>query len=138
MPERLIPRWKYIALIAATIVAGLLLHSSPAVRPLTAAGRDILGDALWAAMIFWWLGALVPQLRQSIRVIITLVICTAVELSQLYHAAAIDAARETLAGQLVLGSGFDPRDFLAYAMGVFSAMMLERAMCNRREPSQLP
>jgi len=31
-------------------------------------------------------------------------------------------------GQLVLGSGFDPRDLLAYATGVVAALLLERAV----------
>ena len=35
-------------------------------------------------------------------------------MSQLYHTPTLDAIRATQAGQLVLGSGFDPRDLAAY------------------------
>jgi hypothetical protein len=61
-----------------------------------------------------------------------LAICFAVELSQLYHAPALDALRETTAGHLVLGSGFDPRDLIAYAAGVCAAALVDRMWLARR------
>jgi hypothetical protein len=38
----------------------------------------------------------------------------------------LDALRRTTAGHLALGSGFDRRDFAAYAGGVLAAVLLER------------
>jgi hypothetical protein len=54
-----------------------------------------------------------------------------VEVSQLYHAPAIDALRATFVGALVLGSGFDLRDLAAYALGVASALLLDVALIVR-------
>jgi acetyl esterase/lipase len=59
-------------------------------------------------------------------------ICVAVELSQLVHTPAIDAVRRTALGQLVLGSGFDARDLVAYAAGVSVAALLERIVRRPR------
>lgn len=63
--------------------------------------RDELGDALWAAMVAWWVGAVAPGVSRR---------------------------RPTTAGRLVLGSGFDPRDLVAYTLGVIAVAFLERAV----------
>jgi hypothetical protein len=109
-------------------------------KPLGMVARDVLGDALWAAMIAWWLGALVPSARLAVRSAAALAVCFAVETSQLYHAPFIDSIRHTFAGHLLLGTGFDPRDFAAYAVGVVGAVLLELALVSRsrRDPGSTP
>ena len=121
----------YIALALATIAIGLLVHLRGAGFDTVA--RDVLGDALWAAMIFWWMGAIVPRSRLVVRSAAAWTICAAVELSQLYHTPALDAVRATRIGHLVLGSGFDPRDLAAYAAGVVGAALLEVAVVARTQ-----
>jgi hypothetical protein len=117
-----------------TIVVGLAVHlHGGALSPVA---RDVLGDALWAAMIFWWVGAAVPAVRLSRRAVVALAFCFAVELSQLYHAPGIDALRETTLGHLVLGSGFDPRDLAAYAAGVLTAALVEFLVVSRSSGSR--
>lgn len=113
----------YVAAALATIVVGLLVHRGGTM--LSPEARDVLGDALWAAMITWWVGAVAPGTRLFTRVVIAYAICAAVELSQLYHTPTLDAIRDTTLGQLVLGSGFDARDLVAYAAGVAAAVLLE-------------
>jgi len=76
-------------------------------------------------MMFWLLGAVAPRASLVARSAAAYAICVCVETSQLYHAPAIDALRGTRLGHLALGSGFDPRDFLWYALGVAGAMVLE-------------
>lgn len=129
MPLRLRSRIVYVALAVATIVVGLAVHLHGAA--LSPVARDVFGDALWAAMIAWWVGAAAPTVRLSRRTIVALAVCFAVELSQLYHAPWIDALRETTLGHLVLGSGFDPRDLASYAAGVLAAVLLELVMLRR-------
>lgn len=119
-------RLAYLALALGTIAAGLLVHLRGAV--LGAAARDVLGDALWAAMITWLAGVLAPHSRLAVRCAAAYAVCVAVELSQLYHAPWLDAIRETEPGRLVLGSGFDPRDLGAYALGVVAAALLDAAI----------
>jgi hypothetical protein len=129
--HRLLTRALYIALALGTIVLGLAVHWRGG--PLGPTLRDVLGDALWAAMIAWWVGALAPGASLRIRALGALSLCFGVEVSQLYHTTALDALRGTVAGQLVLGSGFDPRDLVAYTLGVLVAAFLERSLIRRHE-----
>ena len=115
-------RLRYLFLAIATIVVGLVVHFDG--RVLSFRVRDILGDALWAMMIVWWLGVALPRVRLSVRGLAAFAICVGVELSQRYHSPWLDAARLTIPGQLVLGSGYDPRDFLSYAAGTAAALVL--------------
>jgi hypothetical protein len=122
-------RARFIAVALVTIAVGLAVHlRGGALGP---AAQDVLGDALWAAMIAWWMGALAPRTRLFVRSAVAYAICVIVEVSQLYHAPALDAIRATRAGHLVLGSGFDPRDLLAYALGVAGAAFIEAVVAAR-------
>jgi hypothetical protein len=127
-------RTSYIAAALVTITAGLLVHLRG--EALAPAARDVIGDALWAAMIAWWVGALVPSARLLRRSAAAYAICVVVEVSQLYHTPWLDALRATTMGHLVLGSGFDPRDLLAYALGVAGAVFLEAAVLARGRRSR--
>lgn len=130
MPPWFRARASFVALALGTIALGLVVHTSGGA--LGPAARDVLGDALWAMMIAWWIGALVPTGALRVRSAAALAICFVVEVSQLVHTPALDALRETAAGQLVLGSGFDPRDLAAYAIGVLAAASLESMVRPRR------
>ena len=125
MTTRSSARVAYVALAAGTIALGLWVHRGGAALGTDA--RDVLGDALWAGMMAWLVGAAAPRARLGVRSAAALGICVAVELSQLLHTSAIDAVRRTTLGHLLLGSGFDARDLLAYAVGVSAAALLERA-----------
>jgi uncharacterized protein DUF2809 len=119
-------RLRYFVLAILTILVGLIVHFDG--RVLSFRVRDILGDALWAMMMVWWMGVALPRVRLSARGLAAFGICVAVELSQRYHTAFLDAARLTIPGQLILGSGYDPRDFLAYAAGVIAAVTLAQVV----------
>jgi hypothetical protein len=126
MPRWLFARTRYVALAVGTIALGLAVHGrGDALSPVV---RDVLGDALWAAMVVWWIAVIAPASRLPWRGAVALALCFAVEFSQLWDLPVLDALRRTTAGHLVLGSGFDPRDFAAYAAGVLTAVFLERAI----------
>ena len=118
------PRVRYLVLAAATIAVGLVVHFFG--LGLGTRGRDITGDALWAAMMFWLVSLGRPNLLPSFRGVIAFAICAAVETSQLYRSAGLDTLRETRLGHLALGSDFDARDFMAYAVGVLLAFLADR------------
>jgi uncharacterized protein DUF2809 len=126
----------YFGLAVITIGVGLVVHFGWA--SLNATGRDMLGDALWASMIAWGLGALAPSARLATRGAVAYTICVVVEVSQLYHTPALDAVRETTLGHLVLGSGFDPRDLLSYGLGVAGAVALELAVRVWKRRARVP
>ena len=116
-------RVRYAAFASVTIIVGLIVHLRGAV--LGPAAQDATGDALWAMMILWWVSALAPSVGRVARGAAAYAVCVGVELSQLYHGPTIDAVRATTIGHLILGSGFDPRDLAAYAIGVTSALLLD-------------
>ena len=123
-------RVSFVALALLTITLGLTVHrSGDALGPVA---RDMLGDALWAIMMCCWIGALLPARRVVQRSLAALMVCIGVELSQLVHWPALDAVRRTTLGHLVLGSGFDPRDLVSYALGVSVAVILEWSMTRAR------
>ena len=117
-------RLRYLALAIGTIAIGLTVHRD--VTQLPSRLRDALGDALWAMMIVWWVGVAVPRAALRTRALAALAVCFIVELSQRFHTPMFDAIRRTMPGHLVLGSGYDPRDFIAYAAGVLVAALLVR------------
>jgi hypothetical protein len=43
----------------------------------------------------------------------------------------LDAVRSTTAGDWIPGSGFDPRDLMAYTLGVLAAAVLERGLARQ-------
>jgi len=126
------PRALFAALAVGTLVLGLLVHQAGSVLP--PAVQDILGDALWAMMIAWLAGTLVPRAPRGWRAVAALVFAWAVEFSQLLHAPWVDGWRRTTLGQLTLGTDFDPRDLAAYAVGVLGAVLIEAAL-GRSAPS---
>lgn len=123
----------YAVLSLGTILLGLLVHLRG--NMLAPAVRDAAGDALWAMMITWWAGALVPAARPTSRGAAAYAISVGVEVSQLYHSAALDVIRGTTLGHLVLGSDFNPRDLAVYAVGVVTAVLLDVLFVARRHRS---
>jgi len=113
----------YLALASVTIGLGLIVHLRG--TALSTVARDVLGDAVWAAMIVWCVSFIVPAAPRMTRGAVALAVCWAVEATQLYHGPSVDAVRATTVGHLVFGSGFDPRDLAAYAAGVIVAILLD-------------
>ncbi len=104
------PRIRLAILAALTIALGLLSRRYPI-------AGNYPGDALWATLVYLLWTFILPT--HSRRLHLTLAASTAacVEFGQLYHSPWIDSVRQTLPGKLVLGSGFDPFDLIAYAIG---------------------
>jgi Protein of unknown function (DUF2809) len=113
-------RTGYIVVALMTVAVGLLVHRG--VLPLPPAGRDVLGDMLWATMIMWLLSALWPRAPRMHRAGAAVAICFLVEFSQRWRWDWLMALRAHPLGHLVLGSDFDARDLLAYTAGVAVAM----------------
>ncbi|MES2176601.1 MAG: DUF2809 domain-containing protein [Gemmatimonadota bacterium] len=107
-----------------TVGIGLAVHFGG--HGLPGGLRDPLGDALWAAMVYWIVSALSPTASPLGRSLAAIAFSYVVEFSQLYHSPWLDGLRATVLGQLVLGSGFDARDLPAYAVGVAIAATIDR------------
>jgi hypothetical protein len=114
-------RRRWLAHAAVTIVLGLVVHWWGTWLPDRV--RDFTGDALWAAMMLFAVGALLPRRPARTRALVALSICYVVEWSQRLHAPWLDMLRATRGGHLILGSGFDARDLVAYAVGAAVALV---------------
>lgn len=123
-------RRTFVVLALFTLALGLGVHFSGPGLP--AALKDITGDALWAAMILFWIGLLSPHLTPAWRAFTAYGVCVAVEVSQLFHTPWLDAFRATTPGHLLLGSGFDGRDLWAYLAGVIVSAIIEQFIRVRR------
>ena len=120
----------FVALALITVAIGLAVHRGESLPP---AARDMTGDAMWAMMVAWWMGAIAPSAPVARRGASALAFAFAIEFSQMYHASWIDAFRRNPLVHLVLGSDFDARDLLAYSGGVLAAVVVEFAL-RRRAP----
>lgn len=106
-------RWIALALLAVTVAGGLGAHAwLPG-----GAFSDITGDVLYAVAAYLAVVVVAPWLRSLIAGAIALAWCVAVELFQLTGLPLAWGAvwRPVM---LVLGTVFDPRDLLVYAVTI--------------------
>jgi alpha-beta hydrolase superfamily lysophospholipase len=118
-------RTLYVMAAIAVIAIGLASRNADGLFP--AALGKYPGDALWTLMVFFFLGSLLQRSRSLHIAAYALIISCAVEVSQLYHSPWIDGLRSNSLVRLVLGSGFDWRDFSAYLLGTSVGFVLEQA-----------
>ena len=121
----MIKRNRFLYVIAALSVIILGLASRKLSGHLPEIVNMYLGDALWALMIYLYVGIIFRKLPIKRVALFSLLFCYLIELSQLYHAPWIDKIRNTTLGGLVLGFGFLWSDILAYSMGVGIGMLIE-------------
>ncbi len=115
--------WRLVA--AGTVVGfGLASRRWPGLLP-AQLGR-YPGDALWALMVYFLWGALLPRASTGRVAVLALITAYLVELSQLYQAPWFADLRQTRLGHLVLGSGFDWYDLVAYPVGVLIGVLFDR------------
>ena len=115
--------------VATLVVVALGLATLPLRRTYPAA-MDAVGDALWAAMVFLGLSAVVPAVAVWKRAAAAIAFAFVIEFSQMYRSPGLDRVRATTLGHLVLGSGFDPMDLVKYLAGVAGAAWV----AVRRQP----
>jgi len=109
--------------VVMAILLGLASRHDPAAMP--AFLGKYPGDALWAAMVFFGLGAVRRRSSTSSVALLALAICFVVEAMKLHQAPWIVGIRQTTLGHLVLGHVFSVRNLLAYAVGIVAALGVE-------------
>lgn len=108
----------YIGIVILVVVLGLGSRKVTGI-PL------IVGDVLWAMMIFFIISIILYRKNSTFIFITTLIITYCVEFSQLYHSNRIDYIRSTFFGHLILGQGFLQTDLVAYLVGIAIACGLK-------------
>jgi hypothetical protein len=113
----------------ATIAAGLASRSLPAeLQPVVG---KYPGDALWALMVFFGLGALLPRVSTLKLASAALAFSVLIECMKLYQAPWAVALRHTTLGHLVFGHVFSWNNLVAYAVGVAMGLGLELLGAHR-------
>lgn len=118
-------RYSYALVILIIIILGLLS------RRITVFPAET-GDALYASMMYFMVRFFLIRHKIKELAIISLVICFAIEFSQMYQAPWINTIRTTLPGRLILGQGFLWIDLLAYVVGIAFAALIDRLL-KRKE-----
>lgn len=90
------------------------------------------GDFLYAVMMYVLIRIVFIDKKAIQIAIISLLICYAIEFSQLYHASWINEFRNTLLGRYTLGQGFLWADILAYTFGIAIAFSIEKAVLKNK------
>ncbi|KQP40512.1 ribosomal maturation YjgA family protein [Methylobacterium sp. Leaf106] len=108
----------------AIIVVGLSLRFVPLGLPMGIVKYG--GSALWAAMVYALVAALLPHRNGQAILLVAGAIALVVELSRLVHTPWLDAFRLTLPGALLLGRIFSPWNLVAYAAGLTASALVDR------------
>jgi hypothetical protein len=127
-PER--RRLLQVGATVAVIALGLASRAYPQFVP--AVLGKYPGDALWAMMIVFALGAIATRMRTWQLAAWSLLICFAVEFGQLVQVPWIVELRAHPLGHLVLGSAFGWTDLIAYTAGVAIAAQVDTAALFKR------
>jgi len=127
------PERRRLLQLAATVVVialGLASRAFPQFVP-DSLGK-YPGDAVWAMMIVFGLGIFATRMRTWQLALWALLVCFAVEFSQLYQAPWIVEIRSHTLGHLVLGSFFGWADLIAYTAGVAVAAIIDKVALFKR------
>jgi len=121
-PSHKLRQFCYLTAAVSVILLGLASRKYPGLFP--AMMGKYPGDALWALMVFFGWGVVLPTARTWRLAGYAALTSYAVEFSQLYQAPWINAIRATTCGHLVLGSKFQWMDLLAYSAGIVLGVIL--------------
>lgn len=91
-----------------------------------------VGDVLWATMIYFILRFFYVQSTIRNIAVVSIIICYAIEFSQLYKAEWINNLRHTFFGRMVLGETFLWGDLVSYTAGILIGVVIDRLALRRR------
>ncbi|WP_082450957.1 ribosomal maturation YjgA family protein [Sphingomonas sp. Leaf22] len=106
-----------IALLAIELAIALFLHD-PIIRP-------YVGDALAVVLVYAGLRA-VTSAGVLPATLIAFAIAVVIEFGQYFRVLAAIGLDHDRFTRMILGSGFDPKDFIAYASGAVAVLLVER------------
>jgi hypothetical protein len=99
--------------------------------------RPYLGDSLAVILVYLALRAMLPLSVRAASGLAFAIAC-AVELGQLVHLVDRLGLGGNRAARVVLGTGFDPTDFLAYGGGAILVLVIEHLRRGREGDSAAP
>ena len=128
-------RLLYAGIIALIVAVGLPTRLIPESMPDFVV--NYLGDALWALVIFLFIGVLLPNAGTRTVLLLALAVTWGIEFSQFYQADWINAIRAYKLGGLILGYTFLPSDLLMYLCGIGAGIVLEKWLLHSGDSSSV-
>ncbi len=128
-------RLLYAGIIALIVAVGLPTRLIPESMPDFVV--NYLGDALWALVIFLFIGVLLPNAGTRTVLLLALAVTWGTEFSQFYQADWINAIRAYKLGGLILGYTFLPSDLLMYLCGIGAGVILDRGLSHSGDSSSV-
>jgi len=110
-------------MLALVIALGLASRKVPGMFPQLL--QSYPGDALWAVAVYLCIALVRPAMPVVPLAALALAIAWVDEFAQLIQVPSLVALRATTPGHLILGSGFDPVDLLAYTVGIALATTID-------------
>ena len=95
------------------------------------------GDIASPAFFFFVVLLIKPSLSPRVCALAVFLFCVLVEFSQRISTPLLDGLRGTFPGGVVLGSEFDWRDFVFYAVGILVSLGVYRLAAGR-PPTRIP
>lgn len=118
--------------VALLIVLGLASRKFSYLLPSLL--RKNMGDILWATLVFFLFGLLLPRLSTLKIAGLACLFSLCIEVSKFYHSDWFDAVRSTTLGRLVFGWVFSWSNLLCYLIGIMVGVLWE----YRKNISDLP
>lgn len=119
-------RIKYLIITFIVMVMGLLSRKFMFIFPKTIA--PFVGDMLWATMIYFGFRFVFLRLKLKENLILSIIFCFGIEISQLYQTNWLNDIRNTTLGGLVLGHGFLWMDLISYSIGIVIALLIDKLL----------
>lgn len=113
----------YFVAVVITIILGLTSRTFGELLPTFLASN--LGDALWAAMVYFGFRSLLVEKSRITAFLLSFLFSFGIEFSQLYQEDWLNQIRETRLGGLILGRGFLVVDLIRYSIGIMIAGILD-------------
>lgn len=111
-------RITYFYIIILTIIIGILSRSNNNI-PL------FIGDILYAVLIYFGFRFLFIDSKKTTSLLLSLIFCFCIEISQLIQLDWLIAIRKTTLGHYILGEGFLWLDLLCYIMGTLITFLID-------------
>jgi hypothetical protein len=118
-------RLYYFIILIGIILLGILSRSNNII-PL------FLGDVLYAIMVYFGMRFLFIKLKQTQILLLSLLLCFAIECFQLCQANWIVTIRKTTLGHYALGQGFLWSDLFYYSFGCIIAYFIDIFLDKRK------
>lgn len=119
----------YATAIGVTIAVGLGSRKFGFLLPPTI--RKPAGDVLWATMVFFLFGLLLPRFSSLRVAFVSIAFSVIIESSKFLHPAWLDILRDNPLGRLVFGYVFSWGNLVCYVLGIGLGLSVERGFLLR-------